>query len=168
MHQPKKASPARAPIVVAILVAATLQVIAVSAQAQSTPSHSGTVTGYVKHLAGGGVLTSARVAVEAAGVSVETQGDGSCRLVLPSGRHLLIASYTGLEKTTTAVDVPPGGAVVQNFELSSSVVRMSEFIVRTVREDDALALQQQRHASNLKTVVATDAWRPADNPGDLK
>jgi hypothetical protein len=34
---------------------------------------------------------------------------------------------------------------------------MDEFFVRTVREDEALALQQQRHASNLKTVVATNA-----------
>lgn len=166
MHRPPQ--PSFVGTFLVFLLALTLQFFAALAHAQPTPGHSGIVTGYVRDLAGGGVLSSARLAVEAAGVSVETQGDGSFRLVLPPGRHLLTASYTGMEKTTVAVDVLAGGTVVRNFEMSSSVVRMDEFFVRTVREDDALALQQQRHAANLKTVVATNAFgAPADNPGEL-
>jgi len=136
--------------------------------AQSQGERNGRLTGFVRDAVGGGTLTSAVVSVEATDTRNETQADGSYTLFLPPGRHVVTASYTGLEKATATVDITPGGQVVQNFDLGSSTIKMDQFFVRTVREDEALSLQQQRHASNLKTVVATDAYgAPVDNPGEL-
>ena len=138
------------------------------ASAQPQSERTGRVSGFVRDASGGGTLTSAVVAIESTGTRSETQADGSFTLFVPPGRYVLTASYTGLEKATAAVDVTSGGQVVQNFDLVSSAVKLDQFFVRTVREDEALSLQQQRHASNLKTVVATDAYgAPVDNPGEL-
>ncbi|MBL9186233.1 MAG: TonB-dependent receptor [Opitutaceae bacterium] len=138
------------------------------ASAQPQSERNGRVTGFVRDAAGGGTLASAVVAVASTGTRTETQADGSFTLFVPPGRHVLTASYTGLERVTATVEVTAGGQTVQNFDLGSPVLKLDQFFVRTVREDDALALQQQRHASNLKTVVATDAYgAPVDNPGEL-
>jgi hypothetical protein len=80
----------------------------------------------------------------------------------------LTATYSGLDPTTSTVEVVAGKTIELNFDLTSDVYKLDKFVVRTVREDDALSLQQQRHASGLKSVVATNAHgAPADNPGEI-
>jgi|LauGreSuBDMM15SN_2_FD.fasta_scaffold11909_2 arylsulfatase A-like enzyme len=62
MHRPPQASFVRTLLV--FLLALTVQSLAALAQGQPTPGRSGTATGYVRDPAGGGVLSSARLAVE--------------------------------------------------------------------------------------------------------
>lgn len=151
-----------------VFLAATISILCSSSSAQNESAKNGIITGHVKALETGGYLSNAVVSADGINVRTETRADGSYTLFLPPGRHQLTASYTGLDSATAAVNVSPESNAVQEFALSSSVVRMSEFFVRTIREDEALSLQQQRHASSLKTVVATAAFgAPADNPGEL-
>lgn len=143
---------------------------ALDAQTPS-PEHgaaNGTVTGYVKNTATDTILSSASVVVETTSQRAVTGADGSYSLSLPPGRHTLTASYAGLHAVKSTIELAARQTVVVNFDLTSEIYKLDAFVVRTVREQEALSLQQQRFSSNPKTVVSADAFgAPADNPGEL-
>ena len=129
---------------------------------------SGTIVGQVRNQATMMVLSQAYVAVEGVNISTLTDTRGSYSLSLPPGRYQLSVSYSGLDTAKRAVEVTSQQTTELNFDLTSDVYKLDRFVVTSIREGDALALQQQRHSSGMKTVVATDAYgAPADNPGEL-
>jgi TonB-dependent receptor len=139
-----------------------------SSHAADSPTANGTIIGYVQNLATGSPLTNASVTVTRIATRVETGRDGRYAISLPPGSHSLTATYSGLDPATSTVEVIAGKTTELNFDLTSGIYKLDKFVVRTIREDDALSLQQQRHASGLKSVVATNAHgAPADNPGEI-
>lgn len=140
----------------------------IATAADGTALPTGTIVGVVKNAATDEALTSASVSIAGSQYRTVTGRDGRYSLTLPPGRYALNASFTGLDSVKSAVEVPSGQTVEVNFALTAEIYRMDQFVVRTVREDEAVALQQQRFAANLKTVVATGAYgTPADNPGEI-
>ncbi len=136
-----------------------------SAQGGAT---TGTITGLVRNAAIDTPLSRASVAIEPGSKRVPTDDDGRYRLALPPGRYSVTVAYAGLDPKTADVQVAAAATARLDFDLTSDIYRMEEFVVRSMREDSALSLQQQRYSANPKTVLATDAHgAPADNPGEL-
>ena len=75
--------------------------------------------------------------------------------------------YTGLDAQEVRLELGAGQAVEQNIELtnaarygqSGSVVKLDAFTVASARETDgeAIAINEQRFAPNIKNVVAADS-----------
>ena len=130
--------------------------------------NAGTIVGQVRNQATMMVLNQAYVTVEGLNLSTLTDTRGNYSLSLPPGRYQLSVRYSGLDTAKRAAEVTSQQATELNFNLTSEVYQLDRFVVTSIREGDALALQQQRHAPGMKTVVATDAYgAPADNPGEL-
>jgi len=128
----------------------------------------GTITGVIRNAATGDPLVNASVTVPGTDVQVLSGSNGRYALSLRAGRYTIAVSFTGLDSTQSAVEVSPSRTAELNFDLTSDIYKLDAVVVRTVREDDAMSLQQQRFSANLKTVVATSAHgAPADNPGEL-
>ena len=130
---------------------------------------TGTVAGRVLNVGTGQYLNNARVAVRGTSNAAFTDKDGSYRLAeLPAGPATLEVFFTGLDPATAQVLVPAGGAVQQDFNLTSvarygqqgdATVRLDAFVVAQQRETDAqaIATNEQRFAPNIKNVLSTDA-----------
>ncbi|MBI4622359.1 MAG: TonB-dependent receptor plug domain-containing protein, partial [Verrucomicrobia bacterium] len=135
------------------------------AAAQST----GTVTGRVQNVVTGNYLQNARISVKGTDVIAYTDQFGVYRLVnVRSGPIALEVFYTDLDPQVITVDVPAGGSVEQNVNLTSKarygekqdIVKLDNFVVSSDRETDgkATAINEQRFAPNIKNVLAADAF----------
>lgn len=137
---------------------------AASAAAQET----GQVVGQVRNVATGAYLRSALIQIEGTNLSTLSDFGGRFDISVPAGRYSLVVSYTGLDTARVAVDVGAGAIVTRNVDLTSAIYALEPFTVTGEREGNALAIQVQRQAPNLKTVVAIDAYgNPAANPGEV-
>ena len=165
-------------ILSAVLLAAALGPVVTPARAQSASGGRetaaqivgalGSVAGVIRNAATGDPLVNASVTVPGTVVQILSGSNGRYALPLRAGRHTITVSFTGLNSAQATVEVAPGRTAELNFELTSDIYKLDAFVVRTVREDDAISLQQQRYSANPKTVVATQAFgAPADNPGEL-
>jgi hypothetical protein len=129
---------------------------------------TGQITGRVKNAATDSYLGGALVQLSGTTIRALTEPDGSFPLVAPPGGYNLMVSYTGLDPAIVAVTLAAGSTETRDVNLTSEVYRLDPFTVRGVREENALALQQQRYGENVKTVVATNAYgAPSANPGEL-
>lgn len=130
--------------------------------------NEGTVTGVVSNKATGDLLSGASITVEGSPLSATSERGGEFTLQLPAGTHTLMVSYAGLDAQKVQVNVDAGRTVATNVALTSNVYVLDPVAVKGIREGNALAIQQQRQAMNVKTVVATDIFgNPAANPGEL-
>ncbi len=134
-----------------------------------------TIEGRVFNATTGLALAKARVAVEGRGVEVLTDESGSFRLAgLPAGEARVSVAFLGFDRQTATVAVPATGAVQRDFELQVSgagVVQLSTFNVVAEREmsAQAIAMNEQRFAANIKNVVAIDEYgdRGDENIGEF-
>ncbi len=128
---------------------------------------SGSVSGRILNVSTGQYLNNARVAVKGTELVAFTDQTGSYRLAgVPAGSVVLEVFYTGLDSQQIAVTVSPGRALEQDVELTSAsrygadgTVKLDSFVVATSRETDgeAIAINEQRFAPNIKNVIAADA-----------
>lgn len=133
-----------------------------SAQAPAT----GTLSGRVQSEATGRYLPNARVTVKGTDLVALTDESGSYRLSqVPAGPVTIEAFYSGLEARATTVTVTAGQNSESDFSLAakadaSGVLKLDAFVASAskVMEGEALATNEQRFASNIKNVVATDAF----------
>ena len=154
-----------------VLCAALLALAApsgpVHAAAPSTQV-AGAVTGRVQNIATGQYLNKARVSLKGTSQIVYTDNFGGFQLVgVPSGPAVLEVFYTDLDPITRTVNVPAGGSVETNFDLTSvkrygqegSTVKLDAFVVSMDKETDAqaIATNEQRFAPNIKNVMSTDS-----------
>jgi TonB-dependent receptor len=140
------------------------------APAATAQAESGMIEGRVFNAGTGGALARARVTVEGTQLETFTDETGSFRLVgVPSGEARIAVSYIGMNAQTAAVTVAPGLVVRREFELTrgaeaarpgGEVVRLQEFNVVADREmsAQAVAMNEQRYAANIKNVVALDEY----------
>lgn len=139
----------------------------------------GTVTGRVRHAITGRYLNNARVTVRGSDALALTDESGTYQLPgVPAGRIELEVFYTGLDSRRVAVDVPAGGTVPQDVDLTSArltgtgegPLKLDPFVVAAIQETSgtALAINEQRFAPNIKSVVAVETNGDAtNNVGDF-
>jgi len=139
----------------------------------------GALEGRVVHAATGSYLENVRVRIGGTTVETITDTEGTYRLPrVPAGDVQLIASYIGFTETTQLVGVLSGQVSRSNFDLTRSeggqpevpgaVIRLDQVNVVAEREfsAQALALNDQRQAANIKNVVAADEYNSV-NAGSL-
>jgi TonB-dependent receptor len=148
------AFPRRADAFAPVPILFSFVLLAGSAVAQST----GVVVGQVSNAATAVFLEGALVEAAGSSRSTVTDREGWFELALPAGAATLTVSYTGLERQTLTVNVPAGGRVTRQVELSSGIYRMEAFTVSGPREGSAAAITRQREAPNVKNVVAADSF----------
>ncbi len=148
-----------------------LLVVGFGAAAQCSLAQSvavGTIEGRVLNPRNGEYVESARVTVEGTSLETFSDSDGSFRLTnVPVGTARLTTRYTGLPTQTVSVEVLSGQVTKHDVSLAGTttkidgtVVKLDEFRVTTSREMDAaaLAINEQRFASNIKNVLSTDEF----------
>ncbi len=129
---------------------------------------SGRIAGTVTNQATGDLLTGARVQLEGLVTEAESDRDGAFAVAAPAGPVVVLVSFAGLETLRRTVEVPAGGEVRVEAALTAAVYRLERVTVSGLREGQALALQRQSQAENLKSVAAADSFgNPAANPGEL-
>ncbi|MBI5766726.1 MAG: TonB-dependent receptor [Verrucomicrobia bacterium] len=145
-------------------------VLFAAAAAVAQPTATSTLTGRVQNKAAGLALENARVTIAGTSREAFTDAFGEYRLTgLPPGNVTLTVFSTGLAPQTVTVSLAAGETVQRDFALLSAdkptvasagdAVKLDAFVVGTARETNAatIAINEQRFAAGIKTVLATDA-----------
>ncbi|MDO8540010.1 MAG: TonB-dependent receptor [Opitutaceae bacterium] len=146
----------------------SLPVGAAESAPAGTGQQVGSIGGRVKNAVTGQYLNRARVTIRGTAHLVYTDEDGAYQLGgVPSGPVVLEVFYTDLDPQEIALQLPAGGSVERDVELTSQarygasaeVVKLDPFMVASIRETDAetIATHEQRFSSNIKNVLNTDA-----------
>ncbi len=139
---------------------------------------TGTIEGRVFNATSGNALVNARVILDGTGREVITDEGGAYRLTgVAGGAARVTVSYLGMESQSATVNVPAGGAVQREFELklagaaAGDAVKLDTFTVVADREmsAQAISMNEQRTAPNIKSVVAIDEFgdRGNENIGEF-
>ena len=160
--------------ILAAWLAVAVSPVAVSADSSVA---TGTVQGRVFNAVTGSALANAKVGVDGTAHAVLTDETGSYRLSsVSAGPVQVVVSYLGMQPHSAALSVTAGDTLVRNFELflgraDQQIVKLDAFSIVESREMSAqsLAMNEQRHAPNLKNVVAIDEFgdRGQENIGDF-
>ena len=146
-------------------VAATVSV----GSAQTTANATGSITGRVLAAGTDSFLERVRVTVEGTSLETFTDAAGAYRFEsVPVGTARVKLFYTGMTPVTTAVAVAAGQSALHDVTLTAAGqsdptadrVKLATFVVTTSKEMEAaaIAINEQRFAANLKTVVSTDEF----------
>ena len=123
---------------------------------------TGMVEGRVLNTATGAYLENARVSVEGTSLTAFTNNVGEYRLAsVPAGAATLRVFFTGLTPVTVTLNVTAGGVATQDFTLEpGETVKLAAFVVAVEKETNAsaLAINEQRFAPSIKSVVAADEF----------
>ncbi len=157
-----------------------LALLPVAAHAQS---NTGSVSGRVTNALTGRTLNNARVTVPSSNKVAFTNEYGDFSISgLPAGETSLEFFFTGLDPKTVSVTVASGETAVANVVLTNAsragtttgadgeTIVLEAFNVEATEQDGAaIAVNEQRFASNLKTVIAADAFGDVTegNPGEF-
>ncbi|MSU23915.1 MAG: TonB-dependent receptor [Opitutus sp.] len=148
---PACARPTLIQLIVLVVVAA-LGATQLSAQAGG-----GALTGTVANSATRAFLDHAEVKVTGTNLSVLTDRDGSYRFEnLAPGTYSLAVSYTGLDVETRSVAVGAGQTARQDFNLTSGIYKMGEFVVAAEAEGNAAAINQQKKSDVFIQAISAD------------
>ncbi|WP_414661749.1 TonB-dependent receptor [Horticoccus sp. 23ND18S-11] len=142
----------------ALTLAAAFTVLAAPARAADSAG-TGSISGYVSNALSRNLLEGARVEVPQLGLSAYTDTTGRFTLRdVPAGTHQVTASYIGLDPLKSDIAVAAGQVATRNFDLTTAIYQLDAFKVAGEREGNAAAITAQRNATNLKNVVAIDAY----------
>ncbi len=151
---------------IAALLFAFLTLVVARAQSANT----GAIEGRVLNRATGAYLNNARVTVEGTSLQVFTNEFGEYRVSgVPAGTAGVRVFYTGLTPQLTQVAVSAGQTATKDFEFTAAdsglaatdaTVKLDAFVVNAVKETNAsaIAINEQRFAENIKSVVAADEF----------
>jgi len=154
-----------------------------AALAPGQTAATGTIEGRVFNPANGEYVERARVSVEGTTLETFTDSGGQYRLAnVPAGTVSVRVFYTGLEAQTVAVSIAAGAITQRDFDLAAAaarpargrpgeVVTLDAFVVATTKEMEAaaIAINEQRFASNIVNVVSADEFGAVveGNAGDF-
>jgi TonB-dependent receptor len=131
---------------------------------------NGSLTGTVSNVRTGKLLEGVLVRIAALDRQTLTNDRGHFTFSnLTPGTYDVEVSYLGLNTMTRQAVVGAQGAAPLTFEMDSNIYQMASFVVASEREGNAASLTAQRNASNVKNVVAMDAYGalPNDSVGEL-
>jgi len=150
--------------VVWLLLLAGLGAVSAAGQGAGT----GLIEGRVANARSGEYLAGARVTVDGTALETFTDEGGSFRLTnVPIGTARVTVFYTGQPAQSVSVAVAADQTVQRDISLGvpeakpgDGVVKLGEFRVEASREMDAsaLAINEQRFASNIKNVLSTEEF----------
>jgi TonB-dependent receptor len=158
------------PLSLSLLLALSAVTALVSVgSAQTAPLATGSITGRVTNAAGDSFLERVRVTIEGTSLETFTDAAGGYRLDgVPTGTAQVKLFYTGMMLQTDPVTVAPAQVAQHDVKLSlagqrgspNEVVQLGQFVVASSKEMEAsaIAINEQRFAPNLKTVVSTDEF----------
>ena len=146
-----------------------LLVLLLPANGQSPGGATGSIAGRVTNAAGDTFLERVRVTVEGTTLETFTDAGGAYRLDgVPAGAVRVRMFYTGLAAQSAPVTVVAGQSAAFEVALGAPdrgaggnvPVKLDQFVVATSKEMEAsaIAINEQRFASNLKTVVSSDEF----------
>jgi len=125
----------------------------------SAEQGSGVITGRVANSGTGQYLPNAVVIVNGTKLEARTSEDGYFRISgLNAGSYTVTAAYSGLEAETKTIVIGSGENQTVDFGLTSDIYMLGEFVVSSEREGSARATQEQREATNIKSIVAADSF----------
>jgi TonB-dependent receptor len=136
-----------------LALAAASLLAALAAAAQTTGTVVGRVTDAQTKLALGG----ARIAV--AGTALDTFADPAGHYALagvPAGAASLVFSYVGYADLARPVTVAAGGTVTLNAAFGAEIVALDKFVIAGSAVGSARAINRQRAADGLTSIVASD------------
>jgi len=130
----------------------------------SATAGTAVLTGTVSNTATGNLLEGARVEISQLGLVALSDNTGRYTLsAVPAGTHEVMVSYLGLDPIRGEVTTAPGQRMTRDFDLTTSIYKMTQFQVVGEREGDASAITAQRNAEHLKNVAATDSFGNLSN-----
>ncbi|MSU50751.1 MAG: TonB-dependent receptor [Opitutus sp.] len=156
----------------ALLWLVFVQVSTAAAEIPAGGIGTGGIEGRVMNARSGDFLENARITVESTSLETFTDADGNFRLSnAPAGTVKVKAFFTGLLPKIDTVTVRPNQIVQHDMALTAlqktpgtvregEPVRLDAFVVGESREMDAaaIAINEQRFALNIKSVVSTDEF----------
>lgn len=134
------------------------------------PEHqgTGTVEGRILNSSNGSFLNNARVGVVGSSLETRTDRDGFYRLTqVPAGRVTLTTRFVGMTSASAVIDVSPGVTSSRDFQMAlltdtrreEDVIQLEAFDVAEKQlSAQAMALQEQKDAVNVKNVIAFDEF----------
>ncbi len=147
---------------------------------------TGTIEGRVYDAGRSGYLEKARLTIEGTGLQAFTDESGQYRFTnVPAGNATVKVFFTGLAPQTEVVPVTAGQTVQRDITLAAATgsraplknaapgetVKLDQFVVSTSKEMDgaAIAINEQRFARNIMTVVAADEFGTVvdGTPGEI-
>ncbi|HRE80060.1 MAG TPA: carboxypeptidase regulatory-like domain-containing protein, partial [Opitutaceae bacterium] len=137
---------------------------------------AGSIEGRVINLASGEALGNARLRIEGTTLEVLTDASGQYRFpTVPAGAVAVTVSYSGFETTTQRTQVTPGQVATLDYSLplvnvAGERIALEKFTVtENALTAEALAINEQRVADNLKNVVAFEEFgnMGEGNPGEF-
>jgi iron complex outermembrane receptor protein len=154
-----------------LLAALFALVLAATGLAAAEGRATGSIEGRIFNPRTGGVVEGARISIESASLVTFTDADGVFRMSdVPAGSVQLRIFYTGFAPQVETVAVAAGQTATRDVTLSlgrpeapgadAAVVKLQEFVVGESREMEgaAIAINEQRFASNIRNVVSTDEF----------
>ena len=152
MHVPSSPSRPRARSLLAGLAA--WLVLALTASAQTAAE--GTLAGRVLEASTKSVLPGAEITVAGQTVRTATDRNGEFTLRLPAGTHTVTASYFGQTPKSASATVTAGQLAALTILVDTGVVTLEGLTVEASREGQARAVNQQRTAQNLTSIISSD------------
>jgi TonB-dependent receptor len=125
----------------------------------------GSVEGRVLNTTNGRYINNARITVEGTALEAFSDEQGYYRLAVPAGPRTVRVFYTGLRSQVRPLLVTDGQRAVSDFNLGTGdgdkgPVALDPFVVESTRDMNAaaLAINEQRFATNIKSVISTDSF----------
>lgn len=132
-------------------------IVCASLLGAASAAAQGTISGLVVDSASGLAITGASIRIGT--LSREVVSDRAGRFVLtnvPAGAQTLVSRYIGFAPATQVVTVRDGATATVTFRLAPAATTLGAVAVVATRTGQAAALNQQKNATNVTNVVASD------------
>ena len=104
------------------------------------------------------VFAGAKIEITELNKETVSRRDGTFRFSnLPAGEYTLVVTYLGAEQVTRKVILTEGENITPVITLEGANESLEEVMVRGQRGGQASAINQQRMADNIKSIVSADA-----------
>ncbi|MCC6397582.1 MAG: carboxypeptidase-like regulatory domain-containing protein, partial [Bacteroidetes bacterium] len=116
---------------------------------------AGTIKGTVSDRTTKDGLPGANVVVKGTSVGAATNLDGVYIIRnAPSGEQTIVVTYLGYVSRSITVNIPEGGTLTQDFELSSTTIEGEEVLVTAQSQGQLQAINQQLASDKIVSVVS--------------
>ena len=130
-----------------------------------TQSRFATLTGIVYDQATNSALPGANISILGTTTGVATDANGRFTLNrIPAGTQTIVVTYVGYATQQHEVTFTGGERKQRNFFLDDNFVEFQDLIVVGVLQGQSRALNQQRNAANIRTIVSSEQLERFPDP----